>query len=311
MAQADIVLHWYPMSPFAQKLAWVLNYKNIDYKVVQISPVEPRPLRRPLDGGYRKTPILQIGNHVYCDTKRIIDELEKRYPQPSIYPKLKSGESTTALAKSIAVWLESMLFGAVSQQFDVALLPEKFKKDRDGFLGRKFGGGSPYLKLDLLAQLAQAEELLGDKPYVLDTPSLSLVDLSLAKNTFFLSNVCGPDFVEGKAPKLARHMQRIFAEAKMSRTEEMPKVKAEQALEIAQNQYQPFDGQEQSILTELKVGQDVVVLPLDTGKVPSTGILRSLTQDEIVIEHKTEKITALIHFPSVGFIATPAPKSNL
>jgi hypothetical protein len=41
--------------------------------------VEPRPARRPLDAGYRKTPILQIKNHVYCDSKAIIHEIEKRY----------------------------------------------------------------------------------------------------------------------------------------------------------------------------------------------------------------------------------------
>lgn len=70
--------HWYPESPFSQKVAWILNYKKIDYKVVLINRCEPRPLRRPLDGGYRKTPILQIGNHVYCDTKTIFLALEKQ-----------------------------------------------------------------------------------------------------------------------------------------------------------------------------------------------------------------------------------------
>ncbi|KAG2221066.1 hypothetical protein INT45_009724 [Circinella minor] len=311
MAQSDIVLHWYPLSPFAQKVAWVLNYKNIDYKVVQISPIEPRPLRRPLDGGYRKTPILQIGNHVYCDTKRIIDELEKRFPEPSIYPKTNKGESSEVLGKSIAVWIESSFFGSVSRQFDTSLLPEKFLKDRTEFIGGNFGGGSPYMRVDLLAQLKQAQQLLGDKLYILDTPTLSLVDLSLAKSIFFLGNVAGPDYVEEHVPTLARHMRRIFAEAKMDRTNEMPKIKAEQALDIARNQYQPFAGQGRSILSELKIGKEVAVSPLDTGRVPSRGILCNLTEDEIVIEHKTENITSIIHFPAFGFIATPAPTPSL
>ncbi|KAI9261673.1 hypothetical protein BDA99DRAFT_560533 [Phascolomyces articulosus] len=314
MAPSDIILHWYPLSPFAQKVAWVLNFKNIDYKVVQISPIEPRPLRRPLDGGYRKTPILQIGNHVYCDTKCIIDELEKRYPEPSIYPKTKTGESSESLGKGLAVWLETLLFGSVSRQFDVSLLPEKFRNDRNEFLRQKFGGGSPFMKLDLLAQLAMAEKLLGDKTYLLDTPTLSMVDLSLAKSMFFLSNVAGPDFVEQQAPRLAAHMQRVFAEAKMTRTETMPKLKAEQAIELAQQQYQPLNTQEApatSVLSELKIGQEVMVTPLDTGRVPSIGILRSLTDNTVVIEHKTDKVTSFIHFPSFGFIVTPPPKPSL
>jgi glutathione S-transferase len=65
-------------SPFAQKVAWALQYKKVIFKIVLIAPVEPRPLRRPLDGGYRKTPVLQIGNHTYCDSKAIFAELEKR-----------------------------------------------------------------------------------------------------------------------------------------------------------------------------------------------------------------------------------------
>ncbi|KAI8143694.1 hypothetical protein BJV82DRAFT_78002 [Fennellomyces sp. T-0311] len=311
MPQPDIILHWYPLSPFAQELAWVLNYKNIDYKVVQISPIEPRPLRRPLDGGYRKTPILQIGNQVYCDTKRIIDELEKRYPEPSLYPKTKSGESSKELGRAIAVWFDSFLFGSISKQFDVSLLPEKFKKDRDQFIGQKFGGGSPYMRIDLVAQIAQVQALLGNKPYVLDTPTLSFADLSLAKDTFFLANILGPDWVETNAPAMYKHFIRITEEAKMSRTENLPKLKAEQALEVAQKQAQPYTGQQQCTLPELKVGQIVSVEPLDTGITPSTGILRNLTQDEIVIEHKTDKITSIIYFPAVGFTVSPGPKPSL
>lgn len=69
--------HFYRESPFSQKLSWLLNFKKVEYKVVTVPRLEPRPLRRPLDGGYRKTPILQIGNHVYCDTKAAILALEK------------------------------------------------------------------------------------------------------------------------------------------------------------------------------------------------------------------------------------------
>ena len=59
-------------------MLWALLYKKVEFKTVTCSPVEPRPLRRPLDGGYRKTPFLQIGNHSYCDSKVIFAELERR-----------------------------------------------------------------------------------------------------------------------------------------------------------------------------------------------------------------------------------------
>ena len=68
---------WYPYSPFAQKIGWILNYKKVEYKTVLIDVMEPRPKRRPFDGGYRKTPVLQVGQHTFCDTKTIIAEIEK------------------------------------------------------------------------------------------------------------------------------------------------------------------------------------------------------------------------------------------
>jgi len=37
-------------------------------------------LLEPLTHGYRRIPIMQIGNNVYCDTAVILDELERRYP---------------------------------------------------------------------------------------------------------------------------------------------------------------------------------------------------------------------------------------
>ena len=44
-----------------------------------------------LTGGYSKTPVLQIGADIYCDTKRIADELETRFPQPTLYPDGATG----------------------------------------------------------------------------------------------------------------------------------------------------------------------------------------------------------------------------
>ncbi|KAI8144159.1 hypothetical protein BJV82DRAFT_667990 [Fennellomyces sp. T-0311] len=311
MSQPNIVLHWFPQSPYAQVLAWTLNYKKVPYKIVETPRVEPRPLRRPLDGGYRKTPILQIGNHVYCDTKRIIDELEERFPEPSVYPKTKSGETSKELAKSIAIWFDSPLFLAITKQYDVSRLPAEFVKDRTQYLGIPFGGRSPYMRIDLVAQIAQAQALLGTKPYVLDTSSLSHADLALAKDTHGMISALGDDWVKQNAPAMYQHCTRIKEEVDMSRTKKMPEITGEEALEIAQTDIQPFTGEQQSNLPELQVGQVVAVEPLDTGKTPSIGILRRLTTDEIVIEHKTDKITAFIHFPAVGFTVSPAAEASV
>ena len=80
------VLHHYPFSPYAEKVRAMLGFKRIAWKSVQIPPVMPKPDVLALTGGYRKTPILQIGADIYCDTQCIIRELERRFPEPTLFP---------------------------------------------------------------------------------------------------------------------------------------------------------------------------------------------------------------------------------
>ena len=49
--------------------------------------VMPKPDLTCLTGGYRKTPVLQIGADIYCDTKTIARALEWVRPQPTLYPQ--------------------------------------------------------------------------------------------------------------------------------------------------------------------------------------------------------------------------------
>jgi len=65
---ADIILHHYPISPFSEKIRLVLGYKKLAWKSVIIPSIMPKPDVLALTGGYRKTPFLQIGSDVYCDS---------------------------------------------------------------------------------------------------------------------------------------------------------------------------------------------------------------------------------------------------
>ena len=53
--------------------------------------IMPKPDLMPLTGGYRKTPVLQIGADIYCDTRLIARELERRYPSPTLFPEGNRG----------------------------------------------------------------------------------------------------------------------------------------------------------------------------------------------------------------------------
>lgn len=104
---SDLILHHYPSSPFAEKIRLVLGYKNLAWKSVVIPQIMPKPDVQALTGGYRKTPILQIGADIYCDTSLICDVLEHLAPTPSLYPEPGKG-----LARTLAQWADSTLFWA-------------------------------------------------------------------------------------------------------------------------------------------------------------------------------------------------------
>lgn len=102
---SDLILHHYPMSPFAEKIRLVLGYKQLTWQSVHIPVVMPKPDLLALTGGYRKTPVLQIGADIYCDTALICDVLEHRQPDPTLYPVHNKG-----MARVLAQWADTTLF---------------------------------------------------------------------------------------------------------------------------------------------------------------------------------------------------------
>jgi len=102
---ADVILHHYPTSPFAEKVRLMLGYKKLAWKSVVIPMIMPKPDVVALTGGYRKTPVLQIGADIYCDTALIADVLEHLQPEPSFYPEPSKG-----MGRTLAQWADTTLF---------------------------------------------------------------------------------------------------------------------------------------------------------------------------------------------------------
>jgi glutathione S-transferase len=104
---SDIILHHYPTSPFSEKVRLILGYKNLSWQSVVIPMIMPKPDVVALTGGYRKTPFMQIGADIYCDSALICDVLEKMQPEPTLYPEHQKGA-----ARIIAQWADTTLFWA-------------------------------------------------------------------------------------------------------------------------------------------------------------------------------------------------------
>ena len=76
----ELILHHYDFSPFSEKIRLIFGLKALAWRSVTIHSVMPKPDLIALTGGYRHTPV-QIGADIFCDTRLIARELERRYPQ--------------------------------------------------------------------------------------------------------------------------------------------------------------------------------------------------------------------------------------
>lgn len=124
----EIILHHYPQSPVSEKVRVGLGIKDLSWRSVEIPRLPPRPDLIPLTGGYRRTPVMQIGADIYCDSHCILRELERRFPEPSF-----AADGGAGLAWGIACWTDSTLFNLTVKLVLGAAgdsLPADFTKDR-------------------------------------------------------------------------------------------------------------------------------------------------------------------------------------
>ena len=104
---SDLILHNYSRSPFSEKVRLLMGHKKLAWRSVSIPAIMPKPDLQALTGGYRRTPVLQIGNDIYCDTALIADVLEHIAPMPTAYPEPEKG-----MSRILAQWADSTLFWA-------------------------------------------------------------------------------------------------------------------------------------------------------------------------------------------------------
>jgi glutathione S-transferase len=102
-----IFLHHYPGSPFAEKVRLMLGFKQLAWQSVFQPMVMPKPELTDLTGGYRRIPVLQIGNQVICDTALMADVLEHIAPHPSWY-----SASSKGVIRTLSQWADGPMFQA-------------------------------------------------------------------------------------------------------------------------------------------------------------------------------------------------------
>ena len=305
---SELILHHYPTSPFAEKARLLLGFKGLSWRSVGISPVMPKPDLTALTGGYRKTPVLQVGADVYCDTALIARRLEQEKASPALFP-----EGQEMISATFAAWADSVVFqhavSLVFQPESVAvrfgrLTPEAIKAflaDRAGLFS---GGSATRVPLEqakhqwptLMARLEQQlQRERGD--FLFGDPSIA--DFALAHPMWFLKGTPVTAPLVDAYPAVSAWLARVQGFGHGASSE----LCAEEALAVARNATPAALPDEQFVEPNgFKVGQQVSIAATDYGVDPVLGELLFAGSEELILRREDPRAGVVhVHFPRFGF----------
>ena len=308
---SELVLHHYSTSPFSEKIRLILGYKKLAWKSVAIPQIMPKPDVQALTGGYRKTPFLQIGADIYCDTALICDVLEHHAPTPSLFPAGQQG-----VARTVAQWADSTLFWAamaynLSPKGAAALFanspPEAakaFAADRGamsaGMTRLRPGDATAAYKsyLRRLANMLDAQAfLLGAVPTVADFSAYHPLWFSRVRN----APMAG---ILDATPGVLAWMDRMAAighgaSEKMSSADAVTLAANSSPAALMDEVFQDEHG--------IPLGTEVTITAESFGPEPTTGILMAATRTRYTLARTDERAGQVhVHFPRIGFVLKKA-----
>jgi glutathione S-transferase len=308
-----IILHHFDQSPFSEKIRVVLGYKQLAWKSVRISRIMPRPELIPMTGGYRRTPVMQIGADIFCDTQVIIRELEARFPMPTLFP-----EANLGVPWALGLWADraffqntvNLIFGTLSDR-----VPQDFIEDRGRMRGATFDidamrAALPQMRDQFRAHTGWIEAQLSDgRQWLLG--AFSLADVSAYMNVWYartnLSDadraLAGVNQILARCPHLLAWEKRMSAIGHGARTE----LSSGEALNIAtRTKPQTSIRSDPDDPNGRRPGDQVTVTPDDYGKVAVKGEIVALSAQHIAIRRQDDRVGALVvHFPRAGFTIAP------
>ncbi len=301
---SDLILHHYASSPFSEKVRLVLGYKGLEWKAVAVPVMLPKPDVIALTGGYRRTPFMQIGADIYCDSALICRVIERLAPKPSIYPA-----SAVGAAHIVSQWADSALFWVAipytMQPAGIAHImagaePEvlhAFGADRAAMTAGMRRATPADAAVQLKTYLGWIEQQLGDGRKFLCGEAASIADFSVAQSVWFIRRA--PPIATVLAPftKLVEWYERVAAFAPKRPTQ----IGSEAAIAVAASAKSTapiaFDAE-----PGFEAGDAVTVSATDYARDPVAGKLVGLSREEVAIErHDHRAGRVVVHFPRIGF----------
>ncbi|MFY9316606.1 MAG: glutathione S-transferase family protein [Burkholderiales bacterium] len=300
------VLHHYPVSPFAEKARLMLGFKRLAWKSVQIPLIMPKPDVVALTGGYRRTPILQLGAEIYCDTALIARVLERLAPAPSFFPRGDSYalQAAAHFADTTLFWNTAPVgfqpgMGMMKIYFKDAA-PEylaAFGKDRSAYRGSLRRAPAHECKANLAGLLGRIEAQFAT-PYLFGAePCYADFSLYHALWPLWLPQDLRP--MLAPYPRTLAFMERMTAFGHGRSAE----ITSGDALRIAKSSTPEAVKEAVALETNgIALGDQASVMPIDTGLDPVVGELLQASADEIVVRRTDARAgTVHVHFPRFGY----------
>ena len=307
---SDLILHHYPASPFAEKIRLILGYKKLAWKSVIIPNIMPKPDVIALTGGYRRTPLLQIGADIYCDTALICNVLEQHQRAPALYPQGVSGT-----VRIIAQWADSALFAAAmaynfspkgAEYFFQGQTPESvkaFAADR----AKMRGGASRMPPGDAISAytsyLRRIASMVDEQPYVMGKQP-SLADFSCYHPLWFTHRIPPLAGIFDATPSIAAWIARMaaFGHGGMEQSDASTAIAVaakSTPVSVDKDVFQDDHG--------IALGSKVSIVAESFGLESTEGELVAATRTRYTLRRSDRRAgTVHVHFPRVGFLLKTA-----
>jgi glutathione S-transferase len=302
-----IILHHFWQSPFSEKIRLIFGLKKIAWRSVEITRIMPRPDLMPMTGGYRRTPVIQIGADIYCDTQCITRELERRFPEPTLFP-----EACRGLASATAMWTDrtffqstvNLVFGTLADK-----VAQEFIADREQLRGGKFdiaamASSIPQMRDHYRAHVQWIDAQLAGGRRWMCGDQISLCDINAYMNIWYVRNnlpILDQVLAEFPATKGWETRMRAIGHGtftEMSTLEALEiGTRATPATAVLADPHDP-NGR--------KPGDQVQVMPDDYGKIGVAGEIVALSSQHIAIRRRDPVAgEVVVHFPRAGFLVLP------
>ncbi|KAH7419977.1 hypothetical protein BKA64DRAFT_716358 [Cadophora sp. MPI-SDFR-AT-0126] len=323
----EIILYHYTFSPYARRVVWYLNLRNIPYTQCIQPPILPRPTTKAIGTSYRRIPILSIGKDIYLDTRLILLKLSTLYPPSPSHPSLSSSPDSpfnAGIEKLLEIWTVHGLFARAASLIpgDTPLMrDERFRRDREDYMGvkgayeegvRKRAWGEAVLEVRNAFELLESTFLADGRDWVLggDGPGMADIEaiwpfhwLTTLKGALPLHLISPTQF-----PKVFSWISRFDAaiRAAAKKAGKPKTVKGDEAVAIMRKAGYAEEqslGVDEGDPSALKLGEWVEVWPTDSGSGHrDRGRLVGLSGREVVLETGGGEVEGVrVHAPRHGF----------